>query len=153
MFAMSLHSEVCVGMDESPGLAGPHSACILPSREGSREGERLLRAVFLYHCYHYAIAHSVCGRFQRPSTPVLLASVCSSVLCPGCHLGQQIWMTSLCGNIFHIRIRANQHAQPLPVLSHLPLLSFHLFLRPFPLFVRGLPLLICYLFPVYSECL
>lgn len=67
MLAVSSHSEVCVGMDESPSLAGPHSACILPSREGSREGERLLRAVFLYCYYHYAIAHSVYGFFGGPA--------------------------------------------------------------------------------------
>lgn len=136
MLAVSYHSEVCVGMDESPGLAGPHSACILPSREGNREGERLLRAVFLYRYYHYAVAHSVCWLFPRSSTTMLLASVHSSVLCPGCHLGQQpLWQ--------YISHQDQCHAitvlSHLPVLLHLPLLSFHLFLRSLPLFAHVPP--------------
>lgn len=93
-------SAVRVGISESSGMAGPHSASLLvsPSREDSWEGERLLEdCVFtlsLSNCLQCPWAHS-----KGPAPQFSWSLACHLPLCPSCNSDEWFQLMNICGNL------------------------------------------------------
>lgn len=130
MLGMSLHSEVCVGMDESSWHGWP-SLCLCLAQQGRQQGGRettegciLIPLLSLRNCSQclWALLEA-----QHPRALGLYTSICFMSRFPlrSADLDDQpLWQSAPHWAQVHTVTRLNY----LPVLPHAARLSFHLFL-------------------------